>query len=406
MIRFEYTARDQNGKLVTGMIEHLDQDEAVNALQASGFIVIAIGSQRKLGAKKPAVRKLRYGVRSEDLTLFCRQLTTLLNAGVTLLRSLNILLKQTDSRTLYYTIDSVRMDVEEGRSLRDAALKHPKIFTSFWINMIETGEASGQLAVAFERLAIYLEKTDAIRRKVKSALVYPAILILISVLAISVFVFRIIPMFNDIYKGFDTQLPVFILVVFTFSNFLRKNILLMLIFFAAIFFIIRRLINTKKGREIFDKMILKLPLLGSLLEFVIIERFANALGTLIKSGVPILSGLYIVGDSCGNKLYKDVIDTAAEEIKAGKAMCEPIEASGLFPPIVVQMIRVGEETGKMGEMLDRLAVYYQERITTKIDALMATFEPILLVCMGAIIGILVIAMYLPIFKIATVGTRQ
>jgi type IV pilus assembly protein PilC len=272
--------------------------------------------------------------------------------------------------------------------------------------MIETVEASGQLAVAFERLAIYLEKTDAIRRKVKSALVYPAILILISVLAISVFVFRIIPMFNDIYKGFDTQLPVFTLVVFTFSNFLRKNILLMLIFFAAIFFIIRRLINTKKGREIFDKMILKLPLLGSLLEFVIIERFANALGTLIKSGVPILSGLYIVGDSCGNKLYKDVIDTAAEEIKAGKAMCEPIEASGLFPPIVVQMIRVGEETGKMGEMLDRLAVYYQERITTKIDALMATFEPILLVCMGAIIGILVIAMYLPIFKIATVGTRQ
>jgi type IV pilus assembly protein PilC len=213
-------------------------------------------------------------------------------------------------------------------------------------------------------------------------------------------------MFNDIYKGFNTQLPVFTLIVFTFSNFLRKNILFIILFGVALFFIIRKLISTKKGKEIFDRIILRLPLLGTLLQHMIIERFAHTLGTLIKSGVPILSSLYIVSDTCGNKLYKDVIDVAAEEVKAGKTMCEPIELSGLFPPIVAQMVKVGEETGKLGEMLDRLAVHYQERITAKIDALLSAFEPVLLVSMGAIIGILVVAMYLPIFKMATVGSGQ
>jgi type IV pilus assembly protein PilC len=407
MIKFGYSARDKDGKLVEGVIEHVDQNEALATLQANGLVVISIAVQKKRFGTKPLVKKLKNRLNTDDLALFCRQLATLLNAGVTLLRSLSIVLKQTDSRSLYQTIDRIRADVEEGHSLRDAVVKHPKIFSPLWVSLIETGEASGQLAATFEHLAAYLERSGTVLRKVKSAMVYPAILLFVCIVAILIFTMRIIPMFSEIYKGFNIELPALTMLVLKFSNFMRRYILFAI---AAVVFLVILLknvvIKTQTGRYIFDALKLKIPLTGPLVQSLAIERFAHALSTLIRSGSPLLSALHIVGNACDNKVFRNVIEAAAEDVRAGKSMCDPIEASGLFPVMVSQMIKVGEETGKLGEMLDRVAIYYQERMNAIVDRLTAAFEPLLLIFMGATIGTLVVAMYLPIFKIATGGVTQ
>lgn len=406
MPKFKYSARDKDGKLVSGTFEHAEQDEAVAALQTRGLVVTSIALVRKKTAGKITEKKLRRRMRSDDLALFCRQLATLLNAGVTLLRSLSIVSKQIEAKPLYEAVEKIKADVEEGHSLHDAMARHPKIFSSLWISLIETGEASGQLAYTFEHLADYLERSGSVMRKVKGAMVYPIILLCVCIVAIAIFTLKIIPMFGEIYKGFNIELPALTMIVLKFSKFMQRYILLIIGAIVGIVFIIKAVIKTPPGRYLFDSFKLKIPLLGTLAQGMIIERFAHALGTLIKSGIPILSGLNIVGNACGNKVFEGAIKTAEEEVRQGKTMSEPLEASGLFPGIVTQMIKVGEETGKLGEMLDRVTVYYQERMNALVEKMTAAFEPLLLIFMGATVGVLVIAMYLPIFKIATGGTAQ
>lgn len=406
MAKFKYSARDKDGKLVWGVAEHADQDEAVAAVQSRGLTVVSIVTEKKRAKVILAAKKLRRRMRSDELALFCRQLATLLNAGVTLLRSLSIVSRQADSKPLHDAIDKIRTDVEEGYSLHDAMAKHPKIFSGLWVSLVETGEASGQLAPVFEHLAVYLERSGDVMRKVKGAMVYPVILICVCVVAILIFTLRIIPMFGEIYKGFNIELPGLTLAVLKFSNFMRRYILLAVAAAVGLFFAVRAIIKTAPGRLIFDSLKLKIPLLGPLAQSATVERFAHALSTLIKSGIPILSGLDIVGKACGNKVFENVIDTVKEEVRAGKTMSEPMEASGLFPTMVTQMVKVGEETGKLGEMLDRVTIYYQEQMNATVDRMTAAFEPLILIFMGGAVGVLVVAMYLPIFKIATGGVTQ
>jgi len=404
MAKFKYSARDKDGKLVYGTCDAGDQEDAVISLQSKGLIIVSIDVTKQKILSMAGTRKFKKGFKTEDLAFFCRQMATLLNAGVTLLRTLSILLREVSSKPLYDAIDKIRTDVEEGYSLHDAMARHPRIFQPLWVSMVESGETSGQLPSTFDHLALYLERSSAVMRKVKSAMIYPIILLSVCTTAILIFTLKIIPMFGNIYKGFNIQMPALTLGVMEFSRFMQRYIFFIILILASIFFVIRNLVNkTVAGRIMFDSFKLKMPLMGILVQSSIIERFAHGLATLIKSGIPILKSLDIIGKSCGNKLYEDAIAAIREDVRSGKAMSGLLESSGLFPSIVVQMVSVGEETGRLSEMLERVADYYHQRMDTMVDRLTAAFEPLLLIFMGVTVGTLVVAMYLPIFKIATGG---
>ena len=404
MPKFKYTARDKDGKMVTGIADYSDQDEIINALQVRGFTVVSVAVQKKKQLVEGfAARKLRRSLRLEDIALFCRQMATLLNAGVTLLRVLSILLREVDSKPLYEAIEKMRADIEGGRTLHDAMARHQNIFNAIWIALIETGEASGQLASSFDNLASYLEKSYAVSRKIKSAMIYPVILIVVCIIAILIFTLKIIPMFENIYKDLQITLPFLTVAVLSFSNFIQKYIIFFIFGLIVLIFAGKKLVETSSGRLMFDRIKLKLPLFGYLIRDMIMERFAHNLGTLVRSGVPILSALKVISRTSGNKVYENAIVIVEEQVRSGKAMSIPLEETGLFPTIVTQMVSVGEETGRLSEMFDRISVYYQERMNTAVERITAAFEPLLLIFLGITIGTLVVAMYLPIFKIATGG---
>jgi len=401
MPRFVYTAKDKDGKTVNGVVEEVDMDTSVSALQEKGLMVLTIKEEAKKEQKAAGKRlKLKSGLSTDDLMLFSRQMSTLLNAGVTLLKSLTIMTRQVTSKPLHNAVKQMRKDVEEGMALHESVSKHPKVFSSIWPNLIQTGETSGQLGPIFQQLTGYLETTGMIQKRIKSALVYPIILLVVCVAAILIFTLKIIPMFGEIYQGFDIEMPALTQMVLRFSVLMRRYFLIILGGIIGTVFLLRSYVSTKKGRIQFDTLKMKLPIFGPMIEGIIIERFAHGLGTLIKSGIPILFGLDIVSKVVGNKVVELALDDVKQQVRDGKPMSEPLEASGVFPVVVTQMISVGEETGKLSDMLDRIAVYYQEQMTAFVDKLTAAFEPMLLIFMGGTVGVLVIAMYLPIFKIA------
>ncbi len=401
MPQFKYSARDKDGKPVEGVIEQPDKDEAVNVLQAKGFMPLSVELEKIHQLRKAGPKKLKQKLKTEDLMLFCRQLTTLLNAGVTLLRALAIVLRQMESRPLFNAVEMVRDDVEAGLSLHESMAKHPKIFSTLWISLIETGEASGQLSITFEHLAQYLESSGATMRKVSAAMVYPIILLTVCLAAILIFTLKIIPMFGEIYKGFNMELPGLTAMVLAFSKFMQRYIIFVIIGAIALSFAFKLFTKTVRGRIIYDGIVLKVPLWGDLTKCIIIERFAYTLSILIKSGIPILTGLDTIARVCDNKIFEKVIYSVKDDVRSGKPMSGMLEAAGIFPIIVTQMIGVGEETGKLSEMLERVANYYRDIMDSMVEKMTAAFEPLILIFMGSTIGVLVVAMYLPIFKIAS-----
>lgn len=403
MLNFKYSARDKDGKLVYGIIEAVEQNDAIINLQSKGLVVVSVSQiKQKYFLAGPQSKKLRRSIKPEDLAFFCRQMSILLSAGVTLLRSLSILLKETTSRPLCNALEKIKTDIEEGNNLHNALAKHPKIFHYLWISMIEAGETSGQLSDAFSRLAVYLERSGSVMRKVKGSLVYPAILLAVCIAAILIFMLKVIPMFGNIYKGFNIELPALTVIVISFSKFMQRYIIFILVMASGIIYGLKIFVSkTLTGRIMFDTFKLNIPLFGPIIRSSIIERFAHGLSTLIKSGIPILTGLDIIAKSCGNKIYEDAIISVKENVRTGKSMSTLLESSGLFPSIVTQMINIGEETGRLSDILDRVANYYQEKMDAMVDVMTTAFEPLLLIFMGVTVGTLVIAMYLPIFKIAS-----
>lgn len=347
-------------------------------------------------------RRFHRRVRLDDLILFARQLTTLLEAGVPLLRSLGLILEQIESRQLYLAVKEVRGDIEGGRSLRDALNRHPAIFSRFWISLVETGEASGQLPSILDQLARYLEAKGALRGKIISATVYPVLLISAAILAVAIFMLVIIPVFAGIFAGFDMPLPLMTRMVMALSDAARHYFIHGLIVLGGVGYGIYRYINTERGRWRLDQFQLNLPLVGTLLCRIAAARFARGLGTLVKSGTPILRALEMMTRTAGNKVVEKALGDVRIAVRDGRTMAEPLRRTGIFPPMVAQMVTVGEETGKLGEMLDRIADFYEERIARSVDRLTALFEPMMLVLLGGVIGFLVMAMFLPIFRLSSV----
>ena len=398
---FRYVARDRAGKLIDEVIEIASEEELVNGLQAKGLLIISVGSAPEVKSKKRMMRKYHSGIKPQDLIMFSRELATLLGSGVTLIKSLDILCKQIESQTLLRAVEQIKKDVEGGYTFQNALKKHDKIFSTFWINLVETGEASGHLPTSLDQVAIYLEESNELKRKIVSALVYPMILVGVATAAIAIFLLKIVPIFADIFKGFDTKLPVLTQAVVAASNIVKKYFLIVIGVVVALIFLIRKYISTESGRWKFDELKLKLPIIGPLMHEIATERFASGLGTLIKSGVPILHALEISEKTAGNKVIEKALRDVKIAVKDGKGMAQVMQDTNLFSPLVVQMVNVGEEIGELGKMLDRISIFYKERVNTFIARLTTMFEPLVLVFMGIVVGILVVAMFMPIFNISS-----
>jgi type IV pilus assembly protein PilC len=399
---FKYVARDKAGKLINETKETTSEEELVSGLQAQGLLVISVSLAPEIKTiKRLDLRRYHSGVKPSDLIMFSRELATLLGSGVTLIKSLDILCKQIESKILLRTVEQIKKDVEGGYTFQNALKKHDKVFSSFWINLVETGEASGHLPSSLEQVASYLEDSAELKRKLISALIYPVILVVVATGAIAIFLLKIIPVFIDIFKGFNVELPVLTQIVVNISNIVRKYFFAVIGFLILLIFIIKKYISTETGRWQFDEIVLKMPVLGTLIREISTERFASGLGTLIKSGVPILHALEITEKIAGNKVMEKALREVKTAVKEGKGMGQTMQSSNLFSPLVVQMIIVGEEIGELGKMLDRISVFYKGRVNTFISRFTTMFEPIILVFMGIVVGIIVIAMFMPIFSISS-----
>lgn len=409
MPKFSYIGRKANGEKDAGVIEGASQDEVVFQLQKKGLVVTSIISfdvgkaEAKQQARETGVKKSQFthsGIRTEDLVVFARQLALLLGAGVSLLRSLDIIGKQVDSKNLSAVAGQIRQDMEGGRTLKDSLAKFPNIFNPLWINLVETGEASGNLPMVLDKLAFYLEADVAFMRKIISALMYPGILLFVSLSAVFFFVLKIVPTFAVILKNFGVELPLATRVVIGVSDFLLHRSYVLVAFIAGAVFLFK---NFSK-KPPFDRMIeeskLRLPILGEFFRFLLLERFATTMSILVESGVPILYALEISERSAGSLKMAEAIQYIKKSVREGRSMAIPMEKSEFFTPMVTQMIAIGEEIGELSNMLKRISKYYQEYVETFVTRLATIFEPLMIVFIGIIIGAMVISIFLPIFSMA------
>jgi len=412
MPRYFYNVRDGSGKKVAGYEDGSSREEVLGKLQGRGLIVISL-SESQAGVKTEGVyravgkthyTKMHGGARFGDLVLLARQLATLLGAGVTILKSVEILQKQVTSHRMLAALKRTAKDMEAGLSFHEALSRHPKIFSDLWVNLVESGEASGNLPLVLGRLATYLEKKAEFRRKIISALFYPIILLSVAVGAIVFFILVIIPVFEKLYQGFNITLPLPTQILLNISAFLKKAFIFIVAAVILGIWLFKRYIATEVGRRNWEQLKFRLPLFGEFFQVSVIEGFASEMSTLIESGVPILYALEITERSVNNKTMADVVRQVKEDVRTGKSLSSPLQKSGFFSPMVVQMVTIGEEIGDLPNMFKKISIYYQEYTETFITRFASSFEPLMIVFMGAIIGTMVICMYLPIFKIASIGT--
>ena len=396
MAVFTYSGRGTGGTM-TGEIEAPDRTSAVGELRKRAILVTKI--QERSGGKSPS--KAGGKVKDKEMAIFTRQFSTMIDAGLPLVQCLNILAEQSESKNLRDVTARVARSVEQGSTLADSLRRHPRAFDDLFTNMVEVGESGGILDIVFQRLASYIEKAAALKRKVKGAMIYPASIIGVAFLVVIFMLTFVIPTFTKMFKDLGADLPLPTQVVVWLSEFVRTYILLII---AAVFgcvFALRAYYRTEKGQATIDALLLKVPVMGTLIRKVAVARFTRTLGTLVSSGVPILEGLRITARTAGNKVVEKAVLQCRAAVTAGKTLAEPLKASGVFPPMVIQMISVGEQTGALDAMLSNIADFYDDEVDTAVSSMTALLEPIMIVVLGVLIGGLVVAMYLPIFKLVT-----
>lgn len=414
MPNFSYKARNQDGVIQTGRFDAASEDEALVSLQHRGLLVIKISKgdllpekkQPQFAMRRSGSRRMHRKVTTEDQVLLCQQLATMVEAGVPLLKSLEVVSAQVESQLLLMALDRVRKDVEGGQTFTSALAKHPGIFSKLWLNLVETGEASGHLAETLQQLASHFEKANRLKNEVQTALTYPMFLVGASIGVLVIFMYWIVPRFQVMFESMGMELPLITLLVMKASVASRKyGVVIFMALFAAIF-LLKRYLNTEPGKWMKDRLILKLPLFGVLISYAQLAEFTQGLATMLNSGVPLLSGLDILAASAGNKVYGQAIEGIRDSVKEGKPMAEPMSRSELFPPMAVQMVLVGEEVGELGKMVKRVAAYYEERAETFIARMTKLFEPIAIVFMGGLVLIIVLSIFMPIFKMASGANVQ
>jgi len=397
---YQWKGRTVAGESQTGEIEVARPEEAMEILRKKRIFVTSV--KPKSGGF--AMPKLGGGsiISTKELAVFTRQFATMISAGLPLVQCLDILSKQASKPAFGRVISEVTHEVEAGATLSDALGKHRPIFDDLFRNMVAAGEAGGVLDEILMRLATYVEKADALKRKVQSAMVYPAVVLSVAMGATAFMLIFIIPTFAKMFTDFGGELPLPTKIVLGLSNILQHWWWVGLVAMGAGAYLFKRYYSTEAGRRNVDAMVLKIPVLGDVMLKGAVARFTRTLGTLIASGVPILSGLEITARTAGNKVISEAIMTARASIREGETVSAPLKAAGVFPPMVVQMISVGEQTGALDEMLTKIAVFYEAEVDTAVDTLTSIIEPCMIVVMGGIVGGMVVAMYLPMFKLISV----
>ena len=406
MPNFSFMARDRNGVLQTGHVDALDEDEVLAVLQGRGLTVTSLSRADvppSIARRHRIIHRLHQRVSQDDKVLFCQQLATLLGAGIPLLKSLEVISEQVESRRLVRAIERMREDIEAGHTFRDALAKHPRIFSNFWVNLVETGEASGHLAQSMDQLARYLESVRRVQQKAWTAVTYPIALMGFAAVGFSVFLLKVVPMFTRVFTDMHIQLPALTQLLVNLSNFTRVYFVLLVLGAGGVGYAVRAFFRSEQGRWLLDRAVLRMPLFSMLFVQLQLAQFARGLSALLESGVPILFSLEIMEHSATNQVYGRAIGEVKDYIREGKTMAEPMARAGVFPPMMVQMVQVGEEIGELGKMLDRVAKHYEERVSTFLDRLTALFEPFAIAVIAIGIGVLVVGMFLPIFSLSTGG---
>ena len=425
MPKFSYVAMDQKGKESKGTLEVASQNEAINRVKEMGLFPTKIvevdkvkeqpEKQAKAGAKAAGKKPKRKGkginlsipglggkVKSKVLTTFTRQLATLVDAGLPLLRGLRVLEKQERNPTLKFIIAELALAIEGGSTFSEALAQHPKVFNRLFVNMVKAGELGGVLEVVLNRLSEFMEKAQKIKGKVIAAMFYPIAVLVVAVAIMMILMIKVIPSFRTVFEGMGTgELPAFTRLVLGISEAIKDHIIVTSGVVAVCVVLFMLFIRTKFGRHVFDKFKLKMPVIGPVVSKVAISRFTRTLGTLVSSGVPILQALTVVKETAGNVVISNAVGAVHESVKEGETITAPLEASGVFPPMVVSMVDVGEQTGALPEMLLKIADNYDDEVDNAVAAMTSLLEPIMIVFLAVVVGSIVIAMFLPLIDLMT-----
>lgn len=409
MANFRYAAIDKQGNKKSGELQAKTEKDLKLALKAAGFILIkaqkkgnrtnasSSSNLKKNGEKKVSIFSR---VTLKELTIFSRQLATMISSGVTLLKAITILSEQNENPLFKQKLMQIKNDIESGQSFSSALSKHPKQFDKLYVSMVKAGEESGALEVVLNRLAVSMEKNQELRGKVKGAMMYPVIVMIVSFSIVFLLLTFVVPTFTSMFKDAGVQLPALTQKVIDVSDFLKVYWWLVLIGIALLVIGIKKYIGTPKGRKKMDKLMLKLPIMGSFTRKVSVGRFTRTMATLLDSGVPILMAFDIVAETVGNEVISDAIKVAKLSIKEGNTIAKPLAESGEFPLMVTQMIEIGEESGSISGMLSKVADFNEREVEESVTVLVSAMEPLAIVVMALIVGTIVIAMFLPIFKLS------
>jgi type IV pilus assembly protein PilC len=396
MTAYVWEARAKNGDVKKGVMEAESEEAVLNRLKLMMLQPVEVKKQ-----PKQLHLRIGSGVATEDMVIFTRLFATMIDAGLPIVQCLDILSAQAKNKFFGKTLGQIKAGVEGGLTLSDALRKHPKIFDNLFVNLVAAGEAGGILDTILQRLSIYMEKAMKLKRRVKGAMVYPIAVLFIAAIVVTVLLTKVVPVFEKMFKEFGGgKLPAPTRFVIDVSHMLQTSLPYIISVMAAIGFALKMILRTEKGRLAFDGMLLKLPVLGPVLRKVVVARFTRTMGTLLSSGVPILDAMDIVARTAGNKVVENGILYARSRISEGKDLATPLMETGLMPPMVVQMIAVGEQTGALDAMLTKIADFYEEEVDVAVASMTSLIEPMMMVFLGTVIGGLVVAMYMPIFEMA------
>ena len=399
---FKWTGKTPKGTVQQGEMSAETRDDVITALRKQGIIPTIVSEKTVPTFKLGGFSRVKK-IKDRDIIVFTRQFASMYNAGIPIVQGLDIMSKQTENKALRETISKVKSDVESGTTLADAMKRHPKAFDDLYVNLVAAGEQGGVLDSVLQRLAVYIEKAMKLKKKVKGAMIYPSVVLFIATFVVAIIMVFVIPVFAKVFGEMGVALPIPTRMVIGLSNFL-SGIGGLIIFLSIVGLVIafRQYRKTQNGRMVTDKLFLRIPVIGDLIRKVAVARFSRTLGTLINSGVPILDGLEICAKSAGNKVVEKVVYEVKRDVASGKTVAEPLGKSDVFPPMVVQMISVGESTGSLDQMLAKVADFYDDEVDNSVQNLTVLLEPALMVFLGVVIGFIVVALYLPIFKLGGV----
>jgi type IV pilus assembly protein PilC len=398
MPNFMWKGRARSGQVQEGQLLADSRDAAVAVLRRQQIQVTSI---RERGREVKLLPRFSRGVSEKRIALFTRQFSVMLDAGLPLVQCLEILGEQEENRVFQAIIQQVRSDVESGASLADAMRKHPKAFDALFVNMVAAGEAGGILDIILQRLSTYIEKAVKLKGQVKSALIYPVSIIVIAILVVTIILWKVIPVFAQLFAGLGGEMPLLTRVVIGASNFVADYFFLLVIVGGLLAAAVHRWYQTPHGKRAIDAFLLKIPVIGMLLRKIAVARFCRTLSTLTSSGVPILDGLEITAKTSGNAIIEDAIMVVRKQVEEGKTLAEPLAQTKVFPAMVCQMINVGEQTGALDQMLSKISDFYEEEVDTAVAGMMKLIEPVMITVLGGIIGTIVAAMYLPLYSVLT-----